>query len=403
MIEPTHLSTWCREELLALVAERLRQVTEWRASNEALRAEIDQLTRGGKRQAAPFSKGTRVADPKSPGRKPGSGMFRSREAPPPEAITEPPVDVQVPHDTCPDCGGPLAEERVDLASITEIPARPQPQVTRSRGWVCRCTGCGAQVRGRHPDVAPDQDGATVPETPVVYTDDTGWRVGGEPAHLMAFETEGATVYQIRPRHRHEAVQEVLPADDVGVMVTDRGRRDEAQAVDRVAQQQCLAHLLRSLSDVMERKRGRARAFGTPLKTVRQDALALWHRHRDSPVADFKVEAAVLQTELTYQRRDRRLNDRDNQRLLNERGWHHDRGHVLRFLVDPRIEPTNHRAERALRPAVIARKVSHGSTNDAGAHAGQTPRRFAGGESVPPVPRPGRSRNFSLIFHQTSTR
>jgi hypothetical protein len=115
MIEPTHLSTLCREELLALVAELQRQVTELRASHEALRAEIDQLTRGGKRQAAPFSKGTRVADPKSPGRKPGSGMFRSREAPPPEAITEPPVDVQVPHDTCPDGGGPLAEERVDFA------------------------------------------------------------------------------------------------------------------------------------------------------------------------------------------------------------------------------------------------------------------------------------------------
>jgi transposase len=42
--------------------------------------------------------------------------------------------------------------------------------------------------------------------------------------------------------------------------------------------------------------------------------------------------------------------------------------VLHFLVDPRIEPTNNRAERALRPTVIARKVSHGSKNGAGAHA-----------------------------------
>jgi transposase len=216
--------------------------------------------------------------------------------------------------------------------------------------------------------AYEQLRATVPETPVVYTDDTGWRVGGEPAHLMAFETEAATVYQIRPRHRHEEVQEVIPADYAGVMVTDRGRSYDAQAFDRVEQQKCLAHILRSLSDVMERKRGRARAFGAQLKTVLQDALALWHRHRDSPVADFKVEAEVLQTELTYQLRNRRLKDRDNQRLLNELGWHHDRGNVLRFLVDPRIEPTNNRAERALRPAVIVRKVSHCSKNGAGAHA-----------------------------------
>ena len=35
------------------------------------------------------------------------------------------------------------------------------------------------------------------------TDDTGWRVGGEPAFLMAFETDEATIYQVRARHRNE--------------------------------------------------------------------------------------------------------------------------------------------------------------------------------------------------------
>jgi transposase len=119
---------------------------------------------------------------------------------------------------------------------------------------------------------------------------------------------------------------------------------------------------------VERKRGRAREFGASLKTVLQDALALWHRHREDPVADFKAEAEALQAELTYQLRDRRLKDLDNQRWLNELGWHHDRGNVLRFWVEPRIEPTNNRAERALRPAVIARKVAHCSKNGAGAYA-----------------------------------
>ena len=43
-------------------------------------------------------------------------------------------------------------------------------------------------------------------------------------------------------------------------------------------------------------------------------------------------------------------DRDNGRLQNELGWHDDRGNLLRFLDDPGIEPTNNRAERALRGA-----------------------------------------------------
>ena len=55
-------------------------------------------------------------------------------------------------------------------------------------------------------------------------------------------------------------------------------------------------------------------------------------------------------------------------LQNELGWHDDRGNLLRFLDDPSIEPTNNRAERALRGAVIARKVSHCSKNAGGADA-----------------------------------
>ena len=38
---------------------------------------------------------------------------------------------------------------------------------------------------------------------------------------MAFETDEATVYQVRARHRNEEVREVVPSDYGGVMVTDR--------------------------------------------------------------------------------------------------------------------------------------------------------------------------------------
>ena len=63
-----------------------------------------------------------------------------------------------------------------------------------------------------------------------------------------------------------------------------------------------------------------------------------------------------------------MSDADSYRLQNELGWHDERGNLLRFLDDPNIEPTNNRAERALRPAVIARKVSHCSKSVEGADA-----------------------------------
>lgn len=433
MTPPEHLTSLSRDELLALLVELQRQRAELTARNAALQAEIEQLRRGAKRQAAPFSKGTRVTNPKRPGRKPGSGSFHYRAAPLPEQITEPPVDVPVTLAACPACGGPLEEEGVDCAYTTDIPAVPRPHVTQYRVAVCRCRVCGKRVRGQHPAVAPGQHGATahrvgaramaaahglhygigvpvrkvplilealhgitltqgaitqdalrratgevgtayerlrvtVPERPVVHTDDTGWRVGGTPAYLMAFETDEVTVYQIRSQHRHEEVQEIIPPDYKGVMVTDRGRSYDAQAFDAVAQQKCLAHMLRSISEVLQTKKGRARDFGEQLKELLQDALQLWRAWQIGEVTDVVTEVPALWDALTYHLRPRLLTDPDNQRLLNGIGRQHDRGPVLRFLADPQVEPTNNRAERVLRPAVIARKVSQCSKNQAGAQA-----------------------------------
>src|ERR687892_55247 len=296
MSPPEDIDSLSREELLTLVLQLQRKLIELEASVQDLRGEVDRLPREKKRQAAPFSKGTRVRQPKRPGRKPGQGTFSFRQTPRLGEITEPPVAVPVILDSCPGCGGELREQRVDFAYVTELPAMPRPRVTEYRVWVCRCIGCGHPVRGEHPDLAPDQHGATahrlgpramaaahilhyqvgipvrkvplvlntltglvltqgaitqdglrrargkvgqkyqelragIRNAPTVYTDDTGWKVRGENAHLMAFDTYQATVYQVRPRHRHQEVQEVIPRNYQGVMGTDRGRSYPEAAAD----------------------------------------------------------------------------------------------------------------------------------------------------------------------------
>lgn len=406
-----------RDELVALVLEQAAAIA-------VLQAKIDELTRAGKRQAAPFSKGTRVENPKRPGRKPGQGMFKRREAPAPEQLSEPPIEVSVEQPACPACGGELAFERVEEASITDLPEIIKPRVRLFRVAVHRCQGCGATARGRHPDLAADQRGATahrlgprllaaahhahyrlgvpvrklpelfraltgaaftqgaitldalekaagtigakyaalcdsVRDSAWCHTDDTGWREGGSPRWLMAFVTDTATVYQVRRRHRNEEVRERLPADYQGTMVSDRGTSYGAAELSAIKRQVCLAHVLRSISAVVETKSGPARRFGTELKALLKRALGLWHELRAGPpVEDHDQRVRRTKFDVTWQLRDRRFTDRDNQRLLNGLGRCHDAGSLVRFLDDPSIEPTNNRAERALRPAVIARKVSH---------------------------------------------
>jgi len=134
-----------RTELIRLIRELLRQ--------------IEELRRKEHRSAAPFSKGKRKEHPKRPGRKPGEGNFRRRSRPT-ACPSTPPVDVPVQQTQCPFCGGRLEPEGVEEASVTDIPAQPQPVVSLFQVHVRRCRRCGGAVRGTHPGVAPNQYGAT---------------------------------------------------------------------------------------------------------------------------------------------------------------------------------------------------------------------------------------------------
>lgn len=417
------LESLSRDELIQIILDQVRVI-------EQLRSEVEQLKRRG--SAAPFSKGTRKPDPKSPGRKPGQGHFRFRSAPEPTASAET-VKVPVAAGGCRGCGGALGEPRTEIVSTTDIPVQPLPEVRRYEVEIRECSQCGRRERGRHPDIAPDQQGATahrvgprikalahvlhyghgvpvrktpailedltgvrltqgaitqdairqaggavgaryeqlrasVREQAVVHTDDTGWRVNGRTAFLMAFVNRSLSIYQIRPQHRNEEVRELVPADFGGVLICDRGRSYDAEELERVAQQKCLSHLIRNAADVAKGKNGRATHFSAHLKGLLRQALRLFANKADLKPETYRKRVQQLDDELTIHLRDRTLRDDDNQRLLNGVGAQHDRGHVLRFLHEDGIEPTNNRAERDLRPAVIARKVSHCSKNERGAHA-----------------------------------
>ena len=418
---PPNLAELTREELIVIIIEQGELVAE-------LKKQIEELRRKGARQASPFSKNKSKANPKLPGRKPGQGSFTRRPSPP-EQPSDLKVQATTP-ERCPDCDGELELERMDQATTIDIPKKPEPVVTRYAVPVCRCKKCGKHVRGQAPGLAQDQAGATahrvgpevmaaahelhygtgipvrkVPEvlktltglevtasaitqnamkqsegevgaeyeklrgemreSPAVHTDDTGWRIGGKNAFLMGFDSDRAAVYQIRFHHRNREVQEIIPIDFGGVLITDRGVSYDAKVFDEMRQQKCLSHLLKNISMVLENKAGPSRRFGIHLKGLLQEGIAL---SKAPPGEGWDAKVQDLEIQLTWHLRDRLLKDEDNQRLLNGIGEQMDRDRLLTFLHVPGVEPTNNRAERMLRPAVIARKVSHCSKNERGAYA-----------------------------------
>ena len=157
---------------------------------------------------------------------------------------------------------------------------------------------------------------------------------------------------------------MIPADFVGIMITDRGRSCDAQALAASTSKSVRLTFCGRLPRSWRRRPAETGDFEVQL----QKTLALWPAHWQGQVPYFKVEAEALEAEVPYQLRNRWLRDPENQRLPNELGWYHHLGNLLRFLADRRIEPTNDRAERARRSAVIARKVSHCSKSGGEADA-----------------------------------
>jgi hypothetical protein len=133
--------------------------------------------------------------------------------------------------------------------------------------------------------------AALPQAPAVHTADTGWRVGGNPAQLLVFQSADTTVYQIRDRHRNQEVREVIPADYAGVLCTDRGRSYDAKALAGVKQQKCLSHIQRSLHEVRVTKHGRGRSFAKQLMALLRDAQALWQAAQCGEVPAYGEQGA----------------------------------------------------------------------------------------------------------------
>ena len=149
------------------------------------------------------------------------------------------------------------------------------------------------------------------------------------------------------------------------MITDRGKSYDAEELLDVKQQKCLDHLKENINEVLEHKTGASRSFGLKLKSILRDSRQLWRDQRAGKAKDFQAKTEQFESELTAHLRPYIVKDAANQRLLDGIGLQHDGGRVLLFLHDPSIEPTNNRAERALRQSVIVRKLSHGSKNERG--------------------------------------
>jgi transposase len=404
-----------------------KELDELRTQVADLTRKLNEALRAGKRQAAPFRKGPPKFQPKTPGRKPGEqhGTHGHRPPPPSDQIHER-HEAKLPDD-CPHCHGPLVETGTTEQFQTEIPRTPiHRQFTVHLG---RCSCCGKSVQGRHElqtsdalgaaasQIGPDaQAAATILHTQMglshgkvatifhslfgikltrgascqiglraatklkpdyrlilddlkastmIVPDETGWRIGGQPAWLHVGVGDRVTAYTIDSQRSAEVLERIIGADWSGILT-----HDGFASYDRFASaihQQCVGHVLRRARDLLATATRGAVHFPQRVITLFTDAIHLrneYHRGRATrehlenqrEVFDDRLLelASVPRAVPAYQTFANHLMNHFEQ-------W-------FAFVFEPKIEPTNWKAEQAIRPAVVNRKVWGGNRTTVGGTA-----------------------------------
>ena len=208
----------------------------------------------------------------------------------------------------------------------------------------------------------------VQEQAVAHQDETGWYEGPHQgrkarAWLWVAVTALVTVFRIARSRGADITKEMLGEDFRGFLVVDRWAA--YRWVARGMRQLCWAHLIRDFCSFADRG-GTGGQIGKQLLGRTKIMFRWWHRVRDGTL-----------THRTFQRRMKRV-ERAVGRLLRKAAVCGDAKiegmakEILKhepslwtFVYAEGVEPTNNAAERALRGAVIWRKISFGTDSERG--------------------------------------
>lgn len=395
----------------ALVVDLVEQVAVRDGRIADLERLLEESRRSGKRQAAPFAKGEPTPEPKRPGRKRGDrhGRHNHRDIP----TGEPDRVLDAPVSCCPDCGGPVDVERTADQWQIDLP-EPRAIITRFRVQIGHCADCGRRVQGRHPDQTSDALGAAasqvgphakataiwlhyglglsfakcvsvlaqfgihvtagalctgaqststdlvpihndivkrVNEAPAVVMDETGWHVNGRNAWLWVATSNDVTVYDVADGRGFDQACGLIGANFDGIIMRDGWAvyRRYTQATH----QTCLAHLRRRCDELLIDLPAWAR--GTPHQI--NDILTRAFAARDLDDTERAAVAADLAERVELLAEDPQVHD-ECRKLINHLTREADA--LFTFLTHPGVDATNWRAEQAIRPAVVNRKVWGGN-------------------------------------------
>jgi hypothetical protein len=200
----------------------------------------------------------------------------------------------------------------------------------------------------------------------VYADETGWRTDGKNGFLWAVTDPSHTIYHVDKSRGGKVICKLLGKAFGGTLVSDFY---SAYSSMDCRKQKCLVHLLRELSESAEKSPAFAASpfFIQSKRLVKQ--MLLLKKQREQ-LGQAKYLQRVRRLETRVQQLITTEQEEANAKRLARRMRKHQK-ELTAFLWDKDLDGTNNAAERAIRPVVVARKISGGSRSKNGAQAWAT--------------------------------
>lgn len=242
----------------------------------------------------------------------------------------------------------ISELLADLPGLRISPAAITKQIQRLGHW----------LEGQY-----DRLQLAIRVAGCVHADETGWRTNGKNGYLWTVTNDQHTLYHVDRSRGGQVIADLLGETFAGTLVSDF-----YAVYDRFKgpQQKCLTHLLRELHEVVEREPNLAgHAFFVKTKSLLQQMLRLKKKQATLEPTAYERQVKGLETRL-HKLAEKRWDQEEADRLAERLDKYQDR--LTTFLHDPTVAGTNNAAERALRPAVVMRKITGGSRSEKGAKA-----------------------------------
>jgi transposase len=202
------------------------------------------------------------------------------------------------------------------------------------------------------------------QAPVLHSDETSWWVAGPGWWLWVFTNRELTFYVVAQSRGRDLLNDVLGKDFAGVLVSDcLAVYDDSTAI----QQKCYAHHHKAIRKAKELHPQQGEGFLCELSAMLRAAVALQGQKAELCPKTFLTLRQSLQhkaVELLEPPRSEPSEEAVRNRLNKQRD------HLFTFLDHDGVDATNNLAERQLRPAVIARKISCGNKTPKGARTWQ---------------------------------